>query len=141
MIRFINRVFVGFFVSIPIVCILAGGVEQGFMVLMLSIICTAGIGLVFWIPVWWIVGAITLALLRLYPGAADKESAGGIKDQSLNQWALQRNIALTNYVSQARTAGMDAAQITRRLRDNGWRPEEIDIALGDVFSTASGFEP
>ena len=43
---------------------LAALVDGGLSFVAIAIICTAGIGLVGWIPLWWAVGRIILAVLE-----------------------------------------------------------------------------
>lgn len=129
MARFLGRAFVGCFVSIPLVCVLAGGVEQGFMLLFLSIVCTAGIGLVVWIPVWWVVGSLTLAIVSQFmSNTENKPRARGIAAPFLGQLGLQSDMALMAYIRKATATGMDAEEMTRRLQLNGWPMGEIEIA-------------
>ena len=140
MIRFLNRVCVGFLVSLPVLCILAGGVENAFGFLLLSIVCTAGIGLVAWILVWWIAGWATLALLawgRRTLGDKPIGEASSVSGQGgpASQHASRRDQALTRYIRQAMAAGMDADEMTRRLLQNGWQKAEIQVARQSIASS------
>ena len=74
--RFFGRIGMGFLVSVPITSIITGGVEDAFGLLLMSIVCTAGIGLVFWIPIWWIAGWLTLDVLV---GAIKKSSGEPVR--------------------------------------------------------------
>ena len=136
--KFFGRVFVGFFVSIPIVCILAGGAEQGFMLLLFSIVCTAGIGLVFWIPVWALVGGLTLAIIGRFSGTVEEKP-----DERHGSGSLPRNkdirhdLALTAYIKQSVATGMDADEMTRRLQLSGWATGEIQSAYQRFISSQS----
>ena len=136
--RYFGRVFVGFFVSIPIVCILAGGVEQGFLLLLVSIVCTAGIGLVFWIPVWGLVGGLTLAIISGFSNKVEeKPDARHGSGFPLRNKDIRHDLALTAYIRQAMDIGMDADEITRRLQLSGWGTGEIQSAHQRFISTQS----
>jgi len=137
MIRFLGRVGVGFPVSLPILCILAGGVENGFVFLFLSIVCTAGIGLVVWLPVWWIVGWATLALLAWGRSTLGDKPIGELPSVSSQEdLSFLEDQALTAYIRQAMAAGMDADEMTRRMLQNGWQKAEIKVASQSVILRA-----
>ncbi len=119
---FLARVVVGFFVSIPITCLVAGGVQDGLALLLISIVCTAGIGLVAWIPLWWAVGWVTLKFL----GRSTSERHAGEAD---NHWPPTHHQALLAYIRKARAIGMDQEEMMRHLESNGWERAEIQRAL------------
>ncbi len=136
--KFFGRVFVGFFVSIPLVCILAGGVEQGFALMFLSIICTAGIGLVFWIPVWALVGGVTLAIFsgsfNKIKERPDATHRSGFLPKNKD---IRHDLALTAYIKQAMETGMEEEKMRRRLQLNGWATGEIQSAYQRFISSQS----
>ena len=133
--NFFARLGLGFLISIPVTVILTGGVENAFSLLLLSIVCTAGIGLVFWIPLWWFVGKLALDVVwKTAMGKTDQKpaSAGNQTDFS------SRNIgALKAYVAKAITSGMEVDEMTRLLQQNGWQQAEIESAYQSCLSPAS----
>jgi hypothetical protein len=135
---FFGRVGMGFLVSIPITTIIAGGVENAFGLMLISIICTAGIGLVFWIPVWWIAGWLTLDVLV----ATIKKVSGDSDDQATPVPARRERpstayLALTAYIHKAIASGMDVDEMRRRLQQNGWQTADIESAYQNFISSRS----
>ena len=112
----------GFLVTMPVVCILVGGVIEGFGLLFISIVCTAGVGLVFWIPLWWVVGWVTLSIWGAFKERGEEEST--TKSSPLNH----DQIALTTYLRQARALGMTETEVILCCRTNGWSDAEIEKA-------------
>ena len=120
----LSKTSVGFVISIPILMIITGGAEDTFALLFMSIVCTAGIGLVAWIPIWWLLGTIFFALLR---------AAGWVGPDTTKRHFAPKHPesdgkippALTQYMRDASAAGMEWDEITKRLQDNGWKPEDI----------------
>ena len=135
---FIGRVCVGFLVSLPVICTLVGDVNKGFGFLLLSIVCTAGISLAVWIPAWWVVGWVTLAVVSQIGNITNK-----VEPEPVSQLTVVPNpnkLALTAYVRQAMAFGMDADEMTRRLQLNGWEAAEIRTALQSCNSSKSKAE-
>ena len=150
--KFFGRVGVGMLVSFPVICLLTGGVNEGFELLLVSIVCTAGIGLVVWIPVWAIAGWVTLGVLgrlfnvnkvaeqpklkptREFDDQSDQNPTVGAR-RGKRPFAEVR--ALKAYVMRAMEEGMDVEEMTRRLRQNGWEPEEIQGAHQRFLITQS----
>lgn len=135
---FFGRVGVGFLVSIPITTIIAGGVDNAFGLVFISIICTAGIGLVFWIPVWWIAGWLTLGVLV----ATIKRILGDSNDETTPVPARRERpstayLALTAYIGKAMASGMDVDEMRRRLQQNGWQTADIESAYQNFISSRS----
>lgn len=137
--RFIGRVGVGMLVSFPITCIVAGGVQNGLGLLLTSIVCTAGIGLVAWIPLWWMVGGVTLRALALFSNvnveAKPDSPSTSVPDRRELQASANR--ALTAFIKQATDTGMEVDEMTRRLQLNGWEAAEIQRAYQSVISSRS----
>ena len=133
MINFFTRLLLGFILSIPITTILAGGVENAFGLLVISIVCTAGIGLVFWIPVWWLVGMLTLdVVVRLASGKpAPQPKPNPTKLAARDYGALQA------FIAKAIAMGMDADEITQLLQKNGWPKADIESAYRSCISPSS----
>ena len=105
---------------------LVGGVQNAFGLLLVSIVCTAGVGLVFWIPLWWLIGAFTLdVLLRSVTGIPNWQSEPVPNPTALSQ---RDYLALKAYVGKAMASGMDSDEMTRHLQQNGWHKSDIESA-------------
>ena len=133
--RFFHRLGVGFLISIPITVILTGGVQDAIGMLLISIVCTAGIGLVFWIPVWWFVGMLALdVVVKAATGKPDQKPTPVPNPTELSS---RDSGALKAYVAKAITSGMDADEMTRRLQQNGWQKADIESAYQSSISYIS----
>lgn len=105
----------------------------------LSIICTAGVSLIIWLPLGYLVGAITFAVtrffLRLVGIQTDSKKAEDKQPAKQKQPAPGRDqMALANYIQKARQKGLTDAQITQNLLSSGWTDASIAIALTTVQS-------
>jgi biotin transporter BioY len=127
--------FVGFFISFLVTAILTGGVQNALGLLLASIVCTAGVGLVFWIPVWWLVGAIALSCFSLMDtGNPERKPEPVPNPMDLpNVYAL----ALKAYFSKAVASGMKPDEMMRQLQDNGWKKADIERAYALFISAGS----
>ncbi|OGY20952.1 MAG: hypothetical protein A2126_02815 [Candidatus Woykebacteria bacterium GWB1_45_5] len=121
------------FVTITVVLSLftAGG---ALILILASIVCTAGVSLVIWIPLSYGVGSLIVGLLqgqRIIVQEAKVETAGpgtGPKMPITNE-----EVALTNYVKQARACGMPASEIAANLKEKGWSEELRMKVLSESF--------
>ena len=119
--KFINKVGIGFMVTFLLLCI--NGIDNAIIILGESIICTAGISLVMWVPLWWLVGWIILAI---YNAIAKPSQGEGDRPVAAKKDANQQ--ALVNYMKLAKSKGFSDTQISTRLRVEGWGNEEITEA-------------
>ena len=133
---FLKRVTVGLLVSFFVVALFAGGLTGAIAVMAVSIICTAGIGLVVWVPVWWITGFMVLDVICVSLGIIDPPESN---DESLQSPSRgdetgkpSESRALKAYIRQALASGMDATEIKHRLEQNGWQPPDIERAYQRV---------
>ncbi|MEM9539798.1 MAG: hypothetical protein AAGA60_09830 [Cyanobacteria bacterium P01_E01_bin.42] len=120
---FLRKVSVGFIVTFGVLCI--NGINNALSILILSILCTAGVSLVMWIPLWWLVGWITFAIFRAIAKSnadSDPSRDTSTSTQDPNQQAL------LNYIKLAQSKGFSDSQISTRLRVEGWSDAEIAAA-------------
>ena len=128
---FFERVFIGMLVSVPVTCVVAGSVQDGLLLMLMSIICTAGIGLVVWIPLWWFVGWIMLLVFQaLTSGFPGQDGGKQVPYKSNDQ-------VLSQYIRTAMENGMDMNGVMSRLQRNGWTREEVESAYQGLISSAS----
>ena len=117
------RILVGIPVTFLGLIIVAGGWENARMVLLLSVVCTYGIGLIVWIGLCWVVGAVTLAIIGIFVKKPDgKEGAKGTR-LDLDQTAM------TEYMKKAHARGMSRDEISDRLHQQGWSFDVIKSAF------------
>jgi len=100
------------------------------MVLGLSIVCTAGVGLVFWIPLWWVVGWATLNFI----GALGFPVGGQSADRK-TPVLMGPHRALTSYIRKCEARGVSAEVMSAHMQSLGWGKKEIERAFQHVISS------
>ncbi len=110
--------------------ILTGGIQNAFILMAFSVMCTMGVGGVFWWGAAWIIGRILLAIYDLVKKPAQEPAlVSASADLSAEQQAL------VGYMRRSLTANVSESQIISRLRAKGWSDEDIQAAyqqLNDV---------
>jgi len=100
-----------------------GSLKETIMLLIMSIVCTAGIGLVVWIPVWFLVGWATFSVINLVFGKSKKSATPPpLPDYSREQRAI------INFLEDARRSGLSDEDACARLRAIGWPDNSIEEA-------------
>ena len=134
---FFGRLGLGFLISIPITSIVAGGVEDAFGLFVISIVCTGGIGLVFWIPVWWLVGALAFLLIGIVWKTEEKSDPKPKPIRNPTKLPSADYLALKAYIAKVMASGMGVEEMTRRLQNNGWKAADIESAYQSFISSKS----
>ena len=104
-------------------------------VFIISVICTLGISLVFWIPLFWIIGYFVLEVFGLFNrsfGNRDDAGERGTGDRSVARSVQTDTQAIVRYINQSRGYGVSDQQIATRLRSKGWLDSEINHAFQQV---------
>lgn len=134
-----GQIVIGFVVSVLLLMLIAGGIEEAFLILLVSIVCTAGIGLVVWIPLWWAVGWLTLTLFRKFRGTgAAGDSAGRAAAGAGEQPASSEELSLVQFLKRAEARGVSRDKIDRALVNAGWSEAEILQARSKLTSSSAG---
>lgn len=134
-----GRIITGFPVSTLVLSLLAGGIQQAFMILLVSIVCTAGIGLVVWIPLWWTVGWLTQTLFYKFRGTdAAGDSAGRAAAAADEEPASSEELSLVQFLKRAEARGVSREVIDRALLGAGWSEVEIFQARSKLTSSSAG---
>jgi hypothetical protein len=108
--------------------LVAALVDNGLTFIFLSIVCTAGISLVVWIPVWWCVGFVILSLLQELVIATVTKSPAKPKPDVDTEARI-----LTRYIRRELERGeLNQKQISDALRRNGWSDEAVRNACRAV---------
>jgi hypothetical protein len=89
----------------------------GVIIIGVSIVCTLGVSLVLWVPLWWLLGWIVLTLFQ------SKAAAPVVATTPKHLRPL------ITYIDQARSRGYSNDQIQRRLIQEGWSETEVTAAL------------
>ena len=124
--NFILKLFVGFLADFLLMALFGGGFGSAISILVLSVVCTGGIGLIVWFPLAYLTGSLIFYV-------ANKLNGGGTRKENLFSEVrfADEQQSLKNYYEQARNAGMSEAQIEQSLLDSGWEPKVIDKYVGD----------
>lgn len=128
--------FVGLVTNFILASIFMGGPEDVMQVLAIAVICTAGVSLLVIIPVCFVVGNITLAVIgwiRKFHEAEVERSKNKVqnkeKKKQINIWSKEISTGdlslITAYVAKARGLGYADDKIKEALREAGWKDEEI----------------
>lgn len=127
---------VGIVVSLIVLTVMmAGDINSAFLILVFSVICTAGISLILWLPLWYGAGYLAVALFRLLVRAFGGQSASPAATSqqpvaqaaSAGEQALSRDqVAITNYIKKAKAKGLNREFISKALQANGWTAESIN---------------
>jgi hypothetical protein len=131
--EFMARLGVGFCICSVALCIFGGGVQAAFGILALSIVCTAGLGLVFWIPLWWGVGWVTVTVVGAVVESRTTQPAKRGKPV-----VRRTDGAIQTYIRKATAAGMNQDLIVDCLQSQGWSAAEIQKARRSVEPSAPG---
>ncbi len=119
-----KRILCGMPVTFLGLIIFSGSVENAGATFFISVICTAGIGLVFWIPLWWFVGWMTLELIGIFMNKRYGKEEAAAKHRPLSR----DEVELTEYIRHAEARGMGDDEIDRLLRRQGFNEYFIQKA-------------
>lgn len=134
-----GRIITGFPVSTLLLSLFAGGIQQAFMILLVSIVCTAGIGLVVWIPLWWAVGWLAQTLFGRFRGLGDEEDSPGRPAATAGEEpASSEDLSLMQFLKRAEARGISRDAIDRALTGAGWSEAEILQAREKLGSSSAG---
>ncbi len=119
--RFVLPTLIGILVSLAIACF----IENGPLFMLASIVCTAGISLTVWLPLWWLVGRLILFI-------------AGKREQTRPKEAIpvgQEQKTLINYVAKEVAKGVKSREeIIHLLHQHGWNDNEIQHAFRTIVS-------
>ena len=141
---------IGIVLSYGILVIFVGDTGGAFALMAFSIICTAGISLIVWVPIWYGLGYLVLLLVQMLLKAvgvdvpamftrSEKSDAPSTELQSTSKSPdtketdssnlTKDQVALMNYIRKAKQKGLSNDAITRNLGQNGWNIDSISQAL------------
>jgi len=126
-----------------LVLIIIGLIDQSNLgtVMLFGILCTAGLGLIPFFIIAWIIGSVVMFIVDAIRGSqknpalavagasAGKKAAAKKQAQEATSSVPQDLLALNKYVTEARESGIVDWEITRRLKKQGWSEDQIKSAL------------
>jgi len=121
----LTKTAIGFFTILLVVSLFAGP-TSAIQLAAFSIICTAGVSLVIWIPLSYGVGSL---IVSIYESVSKSKKTGGDGPKSSMN---NEQKALTGYIHQSRSKGVSDDNIFSLLKNNGWAENAIHEAFGLV---------
>lgn len=98
------------------------GVEGAGQLILLSIICTVGVGLIFWLGISYAVGWTVMLMLKLMHVIPNN---GGVNTPRIVVDSDPDVNSISNYIRDARKYGFNDPDIRTKLLDVGWNNEKI----------------
>ena len=95
--------------------------------ILLSIVCTAGIALVVWIPLFGLICAVVLKVLNVIR-SEKKETAMDFRAPA--EPLTREQFGIERYIDRAKACGDSREHIESALRNGGWSDAEIQAAYG-----------
>jgi hypothetical protein len=160
--RFLTSLIVGVPTTYLILAIATGGSGNAISILIISIVCTAGISLAIWIPLMagvgfatitiatavfigirFVIRSIVIILMNQPDGSLERlERMDGDRTLSLPSMAIaaqirqqlhrSEQIALKHYTKRAIALGQDYSRILSTLTEQGWSEDEVQQAYEAV---------
>ena len=127
-------------VVVYITMVLLAGPDTANSILVLSIVCTAGISLVLWLPLCLVVGLASLALARAAVDLTRRAPASsGAESVPVPDGPVDANrdydvAIIARYVQKATAANVPRGVIIDRLQRQGWSEREIAQGLNAAGS-------
>ena len=92
-----------------------------------SIVCTLGLSLIIWIPIFWIVGILVMLLIGLLYSIFAPQTHNS--RQPATTPVTDYNRELVSFIYKSRRHGASDAQIVSRLQQQQWTALEIERAF------------
>lgn len=126
----VTKTLIGFATIVVVLSLFTAG--AAIPMILLSIICTAGVSLVLWIPLSYGVGSLVVSIYESV-SKSKKTNGEGPKSSLTNDQK-----ALTDYIHQSRSKGVNDDNIFSMLKNNGWAENAIHEAFGLVATHKEG---
>lgn len=120
----VTKTLIGFATIVVVLSLFTAG--AAIPMILLSIICTAGVSLVLWIPLSYGVGSLVVSLYQSM-SKSKKTDGAGPKSSLTNEQK-----AITDYIKQSKSKGVEDNNIFSLLKANGWAENAIHEAFGLV---------
>jgi len=125
--------------------VLTGSVGNAGTLLVMSIVCTLGIALIFWVPLCTGVGMlvvyVAIATYRQIRGTTGAvPPLDRVVEAAAAPTGTSRNVyhrAVADYIRKARVKGYSDSQIDTRLAARGWQAADIDQARALLTTEAA----
>lgn len=105
--------------------VITGGPENANGLLLISIVCTAGAGLMFWIPLSYGVGKLIVSLVNIKREAVEVAPTDDV-------YISDKMRVLIDYIKEAHNVKFSDEEITNNLTKAGWPRALVDDAFQRV---------
>jgi len=95
----------------------------GVAFLFVSVVCTAGVALIVWLPAFWLVGFVILSLFDLFTAVSTSDERQEAKPLDKKQ------MVFIQYIQKERAAGVSDQQISLAFKQVGWTDSDIQAAF------------
>ena len=135
------RLLVGTAVLYVVIAIAVGDFSSAGLLIMASIICTAGLGGLVWFPCSWLVGFLVLYLINsirrksFLPEPVVESLEEPVNKTTPIPVVSNDVLAISQYILKSRKRNASDSQITNRLKQTGWTAKEIELAFAYVGGT------
>ena len=114
--------------------------ETLMIVVYASLVCTAGISLVIWIPIMNLIGLIINSIIFGIMGKSMDEKAESDQKKPDNEQKLSfisspdnlDLLVVRKYIQDAKAKNVSNEEIKDRLLENGWSEDDIDSAFNSL---------
>lgn len=106
--------------------------ENVFSLYLLSIVCTGGVGLALWVPLWLGVGKGSMKLFSMFFSHKSSDTTVLVSSDAPSVKPTVHQLAVINYITQARTANLSDQSIHSNLYGAGWTPDDINFGFEAV---------
>lgn len=127
--RLLVRFVLGLITTFVGTVIVAGGLSNAVGIILASIICTGGIGLLFWIPVVLIAGEISYFIVKRLFKINDTPKADPAPKVSHGEQLTAPQQALVSYIRQMKERSYSRNDTIDELIRAGWSAKEIEDGL------------
>lgn len=98
----------------------------------MSIVCTGGVGLALWIPLWLGVGKGSIMVFARFFSHNSSDATVLVSSGTPSVKPAVSQLAVVNYITQARTANLSDQAIHSNLYGAGWTPDDINFGFEAV---------
>ncbi len=104
---------------------ITGDIGDASAVILISIVCTAGVGLVFWIPLAYGIGKLLMRLVNIKREVVEVAP-------SAESYISDKTRVLINYIKEAQEIKFNDEEITNNLLKAGWPRALVEDAFKRV---------
>ena len=103
---------------------------------LLTIVCTGGVGLIGWLPAWWIIGHI---VVFISDKLTSRDATVEREETTADSAETGTGMLLADYISKQLLRGeLERHEITQKLVQQGWSQDDVDSAYLQAMKSLRG---